>query len=173
MVDEIRELYEYNSWGNRRVLGATAGLSPGQLTRDLRSSFPSVLDTLVHTMGAEWIWLSRWKGTSPTGLPAEWGFPTHEELSSRWTSIDQELMDFASALTPEQLAAPVAYRNTGGEPYSAPLWQLMRHLVNHGSYHRGQVVTLLRQLGAEAVATDLVLFHREKGRGGGVDRENG
>jgi uncharacterized damage-inducible protein DinB len=167
MVNEIKELYEYNSWANQRVLGATARLSPGQLTRDLRSSFPSVLDTLVHTMGAEWIWLSRWKGTSPTGMPEEWDFPTHEALSSRWISLDQDLTDFASALSAEQLAAPLAYRNTRGEPYSAPLWQLMRHLVNHGSYHRGQVVTLLRQLGAEAVATDLVLFHRERDGGAG------
>jgi len=161
VVDEITELYEYNRWANRLILGATARLSPGQLARDLGSSLPSVLDTLAHIMGAEWMWLSRWKGTSPTRTPEEWDLSTHEALSTRWSAVEGELAPFASALTPDRLRASLDYLNTTGVAYSSPLWQLMRHLVNHGSYHRGQVVTMLRQLGVEAVSTDLVLFYRE------------
>ena len=99
---------------------------------------------------------------SPTRTPEEWDLSTHELLSTRWSRVEADLTAFVSALTPERLRANLDFHDTRGVRYSSPLWQLMHHLVNHGSYHRGQVVTMLRQLGTEAVSTDLVLFHRER-----------
>ncbi|MBI4544743.1 MAG: DinB family protein [Gemmatimonadetes bacterium] len=164
MVEEICELYEFNRWANARVLEATAGLSGEQFTKDLRSSFTSVRDTLVHILGAEWIWLSRWKGVSPGGLPAAWEFPTWEAVRDRWREVETEQTAFVAGLVEESLQQVIAYRNTKGEPFAYPLWQMLRHVVNHSTYHRGQVITMLRQLGAAAVATDLLRFYDEKSR---------
>ena len=162
MLEEIQELYEYNRWANHRVLDATAALSPEQLTRDLGNSFPSVRDTLVHMMGAEWIWLSRWNGVSPSGPPTDIDVSTHSAIRAAWQRIESDQARFLDGLTAEHLRGVVHYRNMAGAAFANPLWQLMRHVVNHASYHRGQITTMLRQLGAGAVSTDLIVFYRER-----------
>lgn len=159
---EVQELFDYNRWANARLLAVAASLPPEALERDLGSSFPSIRATLAHMLGADWIWLRRWKGTSPTGLPEDWDLSTLDTIRARWREVEEELSELLTGLTEEQLSSPVHYRNTKGTPYTNPLGDLMRHVVNHGSYHRGQIVTLLRQLGAEPVSTDLVLYYRER-----------
>lgn len=162
MLEEFRDLYAYNTWANHRILAAVGGLSHGELARDLGSSFPSIRETFAHVVSAEWIWLSRWRGTSPNGIPASWDLSTLEALEDRWRAVDGELRAYVDGLSREDILRTVVYRNTKGEEFAAPHGQLLRHLVNHSTYHRGQVVTMLRQLGAEGVATDMVQFHRER-----------
>ena len=70
--DEIRDLFVFNQWANARTLGAVAVLNEDEFHRDLKSSYPSVRETLLHIMASEWIWLTRWQGTSPTGMPPAW-----------------------------------------------------------------------------------------------------
>ncbi|MGH7505317.1 MAG: DinB family protein [Longimicrobiales bacterium] len=161
MIEEIRELYTYNHWANGRILDATAELSLEELTRDLGSSFPSVRDTLAHMLGAEWIWLSRWMGVSPAGTPASWDLSTHAAIRDRWRTVEEERSAFLGAQTAASLQRVIEYRNTAGEPFASPLWQMLRHVVNHASYHRGQITTMLRQLGRSAAATDLIVFYRQ------------
>lgn len=161
-VDEIRELYEYNRWANGRVLDAAGRLTQKEFTHDLGSSYRSVRDTLAHILAAEWIWLSRWRGTSPSGVPESWNLSTFDALRAKWAEVEADQRAFVDGLTEEALEGVVAYRNTKGIGFENPLRQLLRHVVNHSTYHRGQVITMLRQLGAEAVSTDLVLFHRER-----------
>jgi uncharacterized damage-inducible protein DinB len=165
MVEEFRDLYAYNAWANDRIFGAVGGLSQGEVARDLGSSFPSIRETLAHLVSSEWIWLTRWRGTSPTGIPASWDLSTLEALEGRWRAVDGELRAYVDGLSQEDIRRTVVYRNTTGQEFAAPLQQLLRHVVNHSTYHRGQVVTMLRQLGAEGVATDLVQFHRERRTG--------
>lgn len=161
MIESIRELFAYHRWANGRVLDAVAALEPHALTKDLGSSFPSVLDTLVHMLVADWAWLSRWHGTSPTAMPPDWNVSNFEALRARWSEIEAEQQAFVAALAEEDLRRPIAYRNTKGDPFVNTLDQMLRHVVNHASYHRGQVTTLLRQLGAEPVSTDLIGFYRQ------------
>lgn len=165
MPHEIQDLYAYNRWANRRILAAVRALSGEERARDLRSSFPSVQATLAHVLGAEWIWLERWNGRSPGGFPADWNLDDWVELERRWGEVEAAQGRFVGALTAADLGRAVDYRNTAGTPFVAPLGQLLRHVVNHSTYHRGQVVTMLRQLGAAAPATDLVVYHREQGAG--------
>lgn len=160
MVEEIKELYAYNRWANRRLLDAVSRLGSGEYTRELGSSFPSVRDTLVHILSAEWVWLSRWRGRSPAGIPDSWDVSTFDGLRAQWTEVERDQQAFVSDLTEGALGRSIAYRNTSGEPFEQPLGEMLRHVVNHSTYHRGQVVTMLRQLGAEATATDLILFYR-------------
>ncbi len=158
----MRLLYEYSAWANHRVLDACGALSAEEFTRDMRSSFPSVRDTLTHIYGAEWIWLERWHGRVPTALPTPADFADLAALRARWALLGSELDAFVSALTQERLNAEVETRTLDGTRFAQPLWQMMQHLVNHGSYHRGQIATFLRQLGHQAAGTDLIRFYRER-----------
>ena len=162
-LKDISELYDYNRWANRRTLAAAGRLGGDAFLRDMGNSFSSVRDTLAHIIGAEWIWLERWHGRFPTALLEAGHFTTVRSLESRWEAVEHDQARFFQSLTGQRLNEELAYLNRSGQRYSYPLWQQMTHVVNHSSYHRGQVTTLLRQLGAEAVSTDFLEYYDEKG----------
>lgn len=155
---DVTYLNEYNQWANARMLDVTSKLSPEQFTADLQSSHRSVRDTLAHTLAAEWIWLERWKGTSPKALLTAADFPTVESLRARWAQLENDHTEFFGGLTDESLGKVIAYTNTKGERWEYPLGSMIQHLMNHSTYHRGQVTTMLRQLGAEVTPVDLLVF---------------
>jgi uncharacterized damage-inducible protein DinB len=159
---DIVTLFEYNTWANTRSLEVSASLSPDQFVRDLGNSYPSVRDTLAHILGAEWIWLCRWRGESPSKGLSAGEFPTVASLKERFDDVEREWRAFVEVQPEARLAQPFTYRDLAGNTHSLLLVQSMQHIVNHGSYHRGQITTLLRQLGAKAVSTDLSRFYLER-----------
>lgn len=160
----IRALYRYNSWANEQVLGAAARAPRGDFTRDLKSSHASLRDTLTHIVWAEWIWLQRWKGSSPTIVFSPEDFPHVERLSERFHAVEAERSVFLQDLAAERLLQIIEYRNLRGETWRYPLWQQLVHVVNHSTYHRGQVTTLLRQLGVIPVPTDFLVYYDDGGQ---------
>jgi len=162
-VERITELYRYHAWANRRILDAVSALTPEQFVVTIPSSFPSVRDTLVHVLWSEWIWLQRWQGSSPRMVFEPRDFPEAAALSARWAEHQAEQTAFVGALTADLLARAVRYVNTRGETWEYELWKQMLHVVNHSSYHRGQVITMLRQLGAPPPTTDFLVFYDELG----------
>ena len=109
---------------------------------------------------AEWIWLERWRGHSPNRLLPEAEFETVEMSMRRLAEIDRELWDYVTGLNETDLEGKREYVTTEGKPYSNGLQDMLLHLINHSSYHRGQVASLLRQVGATPLATDLILYLR-------------
>ena len=158
-IDAIRELYDYNHWANQRVLSAMTPLTDDMFTRNMGNSFVSLRDTLAHILGAEWIWLERWRGRSPKALLSASDFPTLQALQRRWAAVRLDQNQYIQTLVPDRLNDDVSYTNTRGERYSYALWRQMLHVINHSSYHRGQVTTLLRQMGAEPAGTDLLVYY--------------
>jgi uncharacterized damage-inducible protein DinB len=152
-----RRLLEYDTWATTRVLDACAALSPEEWTREVISSFPSVAATLGHVAGAKWVWLQRLGGTS---LPMpEWTKTASlAELRERLAAIDRDWDAHVQRVGDDGLAGTLAYRNLAGDPYEKKLADIVTHLVNHGTYHRGQVTTQLRHLGAKAPSTDFIYF---------------
>ena len=156
---EMGALYDYNDWANRRVLESCAALTPEQFTQNLGSSFPSVRDTLAHIWGAEWVWLERWNERFPAALPPGSEFGDLASLRTRWEAFGVELLDFVNEVTASELERVIEYRNFKGNTFAYPLGVMLQHVVNHGSYHRGQVAAMLRQLGAKPRSTDLLRYH--------------
>src|SRR2546427_8271688 len=163
--DDIQLLYEYDRWANNRVLQAAAALSDEQFTRDLGGSFCSVRDTLVHIIGGEWGWLAYWKERSPgaafiadlrkrrEALFHPEAFPNAAPVQRKWAEVEKEQAEFVNGVTNESFGKMLPFRTT-----QASLAHLMQHLANHSTYHRGQVAVMMRQLGAEPVATDFHVF---------------
>jgi len=162
-MDELRRLFDYNRWATLRLLDALEELTAEELTRDSRSSFPSALATLVHALGAEWVWLERWKGTSPTALPDASALGSVTAVRARWQELWEDQQAFLVALDDDDATRPVSYRLFNGDSDARPLGELMRHVVNHATYHRGQLVTMLRQLGRTPPSTDYIRWLREVG----------
>lgn len=159
MIEELRELYAYMRWANGHMLDAVAQLGPDEFTRPLGSSFPSVRETLVHMLGAEWRWLERWHGRAPAPLPTSWDLSTLESIRRVLEDVERAQEAFVAGLTDADLRRTLSYRYSDGSPGQANFAQMLRHVVNHATYHRGQVTTMLRQLGAAGVDTDLITFY--------------
>ncbi len=162
---DVLTLFDYNRWAHQRIYDMVAGLSPEQFTKEMTSSFPSIRDTLAHILGAEWVWLRRWQGESPAKLLGGTDFPTVASLRERFAAIDAERQTFIAGVTDDRLAASFDYRDIAGNPFRLPYLASMQHVVNHGSYHRGQITTMLRQVGGKPVSTDLARFHVERAAG--------
>jgi uncharacterized damage-inducible protein DinB len=161
---EIQRLYDYNSWANERVLESLRPIGQGVFTSNKQASHGSIRGIIAHIAGAEWIWLQRWKGSSPGSLLPESEFETAEIAAQGLRKIDRDLQEFTSQLTQADIDGSRPYKTTEGKAYSNVLSDMLVHVANHSSYHRGQIATLLRQLGAVPQSTDFILFIRLTGQ---------
>ena len=162
--EDAGRLLDYTVWANHRALRAAATLSNDDFKRDLGSSHGGVRGTLVHTLGAEWIWLERWKGVSPTRRLDEAEFADVMAVRERWNVIEEHRASWFASLREEALRETIRYTTLDKRSFENPLWQLVQHVANHSTYHRGQVITLMRILGAKAPASDMVLWDRERAK---------
>ena len=161
---DLQVLLAYHYWARDRLLDAAAALSAERFTKDLGSSFKSVRDTLANIYFAEWVWYSRWLGNSPTAaLPADM-FPNVGTLRRAWNEHEGKVRAFVDGLGEDGLSRVIEYQLINGQPGASVVWHMVQHVVNHASYHRGQVTTMLRQLGASPPKSmDLIAFYREQG----------
>lgn len=162
-LQDLRTLLDFHYWARDRALDAADGLTPEQFLRDLGSSFRSVRDTLTHLYSAEVNWHSRWQGVSPTTMLSPEQFPDVASLRAPWQDHERRMRAFVEGLGEEGIGRTFEYKMLDGRPGATVFWQMLQHVVNHGSYHRGQVTTMLRQLGAKpARSMDLIAFYRER-----------
>jgi uncharacterized damage-inducible protein DinB len=159
---ELHLLFTYNDWANKRAIQAASALAPEQFTKPLGNSFSSVRDTLAHLYGAETIWLQRFQGGSPSAFPDLTQINDIASLEAKWNPVAANLLNFVTNLTQQDIDRVIEYKTINFGVYSNPMWQSLQHVANHGTYHRGQVTTMLRQLGAQPVLTDLMHFYRER-----------
>jgi len=161
-LQDTQNLIAFHYWARNRILDAVEPLSQEQFTRELGGSFGSVRNTLVHTFSAERVWLTRWKRESPMGMLGPEGFPDLAALRRAWADHEAKLRGFFDPLDEQGIQQVLPYKTLTGLDSSARLWQMLQHVVNHGSYHRGQVTTLLRQLGAAPPkGMDMIAYYRE------------
>jgi uncharacterized damage-inducible protein DinB len=154
-VDYLRWLCAYDQWANARYFEKLAELPAERLTQPLVSSFPTLLATLTHLVGVEWAWLSRWRGVSPSEGPSWYRQPTLAGLRMALAQVEQERFAFLDGLHDEQLNQRIEYRLLGGVAASGQLGVLIQHAVNHSTFHRGQLATLMRQVGGVPPGSDL------------------
>lgn len=153
--------YDYNAWANRRILDTVARLVPAQLRAAGPASFDTIHATLVHTMSAQWIWLSRWQGVSPAALFNPADYPDLPAIRAYWESLEQDTQQFIRALDDPALGRVITYTNIKGLPFAHPLWQLLLHQVNHATQHRSEVAAMLTGFGQSPGALDFVKYLEE------------
>lgn len=140
----IREHYDYHQWANRRLFEVAAGLG-ADATRDMGKhwSFPTLKGMFAHIYGADLVWLTRWKGTSPTRLMGDADFASMADLRTRWDMLEAEQRAFVSGLGEADLARPLTFKNTQGQQSTVALGALLHHVVNHATHHRSEAATMI------------------------------
>lgn len=142
------KLYNYNYWSNKRVLGTIQ-------KQDVSDA--KILQLMGHVLAAQYLWLHRIKG-----LPAPdvklWGEYPLERLLEMAEDVGKQWLDFVERT--DDFDRELTYRNYTNDPYTNNVENIMIHLVNHSSYHRGQVAMLMRQKGFEPINTDFITYDR-------------
>lgn len=149
-VEDVKFLFEYDRWANARMFEAVDALTNEQ--------FAAVRETLAHIIGVEWIWFQRCNGANPRSTPEWMNDPTRESLREQLYSIEREWQQFVDALLDDDLARIVEYVQLAGNTGSRKLVHLLQHVINHSTYHRGQVATRMRQAGGTPNGTDFLIF---------------
>jgi uncharacterized damage-inducible protein DinB len=163
-LQDLRTLLDYHYWARDRLFHALELLTADQYGRDLGSSFKSIHETMVHIYSAESAWYARWTGTSPTAHIPSSRYPDVASLRREWSGHEAKVRAFVEELGEGGLTLVFEYTLFSGTSMASPFWQMLQHVVNHASYHRGQVTTMLRQLGAQpAKSMDMIAFYRTRG----------
>lgn len=158
----IRTLYQYSEWANERLLEAIKALTPEQIARDFGGSHRSIRDTLAHIAVAEYLWLERWKGESPTELPDWHSTADIERLAEELRKIARERNARLDRVSADDLQQQFRAKNLKRDmTFELPLGMMLLHVANHSTYHRGQLSSLIRQAGGKPPATDITVFAAE------------
>ncbi|MCB0640741.1 MAG: DinB family protein [Phaeodactylibacter sp.] len=161
----MQEIYgdflKYNLWANTLIAERAMLLTDLQFEQPIRSSFPSVRATLLHIWDAEVIWHKRLQGESLNTFPSRHFVGGRQAVIKGLTDHSRQFMDFIHQQAPAWFGSTIHYDTTSGKAFYQPAWQILHHCMNHSTYHRGQVITLLRQLGMETVPqTDYIHYLR-------------
>ncbi len=162
--DDLAGLFAHAEWATARLLAAAATLDAAAWARDLGGSFPTLGGTLAHVVGAEWLWLQRWQGAEPTAEPAWATTPTPDGLRAALADVQRERAAFLDGLDGDALDRPLTYTLFSGAVQTLPLREALLQVVFHSTYHRGQVASMLRRLGATPPATDYLAYAVQRSR---------
>jgi uncharacterized damage-inducible protein DinB len=157
-AEMIRTLYAYNTWANQRILDSAANLSAEQFTTQVRASFDSVRNTLVHIMSVQQNWLVRAQSMPSVPMLHFEDYPTFDSVHSHWNDIDAQTHQFVDNLNETQLASIIRYVNNAGEPNAYPLWQLLTHQVTHAQQHRSEIAIALTEFGYSPGWLDFLIY---------------
>jgi uncharacterized damage-inducible protein DinB len=161
MKDDFVSLYAYNRWADRRVLDACRKLAPEQYAAEPVPGWSSVRSSLVHIAVVTDGWLRGVAGESVQTFPTEAELPTLDDIERLLDRAYQTFETVLPALTPERLTTPQTFRGRSRTAVVPP-WVVLRHVVNHSTYHRGQVASKLKRFGVEQPMTDFVLWALEQ-----------
>ncbi len=141
----IRNLYGYHHWANRRLFDVAVGLGEAAVARDMGKqwSVPTVKGMFAHIYGSDTIWLTRWRGTSPSRIPGDADFSSMADLRAKWDALESEQRAFVDGLDEAGLARVVSYKNTEGAEFNVALGALLQHVVNHATHHRSEAATMI------------------------------
>lgn len=159
IAEQMRKLFAYNNWAWQQVYASVRELDEAAY-RAPRPIFgdSSIHNVLVHAMSAEYIWLERCRGTSPTGLFAPEDYADFDAVVQQWRKFTHGWGNYVQWLSDEDLERVVDYRNTRGNGFSLPLVDILQHVINHATEHRSQLTPILFALGKPTEPLDYMLF---------------
>jgi uncharacterized damage-inducible protein DinB len=153
----------YNYWANQELTKKVLSLTAAQQQAEIISSFNSLRATIFHMWDAESIWWQRMKLQENIIRPSDQTHLSTQEVVNGLMSQSKDWMDWVQQASELQLEHVFAYQNTKREQFKQPMWQMLMHMFNHGTFHRGQLVTILRQLGEDKIpATDYIVYTRTR-----------
>ena len=165
-LQDIRRLHAFSSWASNRIFDGLASLPAEDFTRDMNASHGSIHGTLTHMVGAEKIWLSRMVGNPDKAMIRPADVPTLADVKKTWEETGFNIAKFMGTLTDRKLQETFPMTTSAGQQLTQGYGDALQHMVDHSTYHRAQIVTLLRQMGHTPPSTSMIAFYRESAKAG-------
>ena len=163
-MQNISFLVDYHIWAHNRILHQLQTITAEEWNKDLGGSFPTMRELSKHLITADYRWLQRWKGVPFADIPGNFVFDSYTQVNATWQPVFNEMLAVAKTRFEEGAEKPVNFITSSGKEFTMPFWQTVYQVVNHGTYHRGQITNMLRLLHKDPVATDIFLFFVERER---------
>jgi len=160
-LQDIKLLNAFNAWASNRIFDAVGTMPVEAVMRDMKSSHVSIHGTLLHLVAAERTWLGRWTGTKDVPQLTAAEAPTPADITRLWEKTGYDMARFLGAMTDRKLQESFTMTTSTGQTFTHAYGQAIQHVVDHSSYHRGQVITLMRQQGHTPPTTGMIAFFRE------------
>jgi Uncharacterized protein conserved in bacteria len=165
-ITELQDLFEYNQWAHENVLNAASELAPAEYNAVSKSGALSPRTALQNMLAEEVAWLSRWEGHSLAEPPDYSECTNTDALFMRWRSLWGRQRRFLESLNEDELGRFVSVRLPNGIEAVQPLGDTMMHMVNQGTFLRGQAATLITQLGGSIPDSDYFTYCAIRGPDG-------
>ena len=160
-TESLHAVASYDLWANEQSALSLQNLTDQQFNAEIPSSFPSILKTVAHIHGAEGVWHQRLENVTPTVFYKLSENANGNEELEKWLNVTRGLTNLVLSYTEAQLMESCTYTVMNGNTYTSARWQMIQHCFNHSTYHRGQLVTMMRQVGVTAIPnTDLISYYR-------------
>lgn len=163
-VAQLQELFAYAAWSNRKLFTALESLSAEDYKRDLKTSFGGIQGTVNHMVWADELWLRRWQQAPMPAVEQGRDLETLAAARERWDRIEAERSAFVATVGEDHLGDVIVVRASSGGEFRHHLRETFLHVIDHTTYHRGQVIAMLRQLGIKPPVTGLITFYRERAK---------
>lgn len=160
MLETIRTSWKYNSWALERFLAELDHFTEEEFVRELEKGSGSLRDKLAHICGADEVWLRRIQGEVSPQFPGIADFADRAAVTKRCRTVHQEYAKLLDSLTEADLSRTHSYKNLKGMDFTTPLWQILMHVSNHATYHRGQAASIIRRIKGKPPVTDMIEYFR-------------
>lgn len=161
-VEHYKILFDYNYWAMHQMWACVVELTEEQFTQAVPYSHGSVHHQVVHTVGAEWVWIERLNKRSPEGFPTVEELPTRDVIRLKWDETETAVRAYLDNLRDSQLDRIISYTRTVGEVERNARWEILSHMINHGTDHRAQIMATIAQVGGRTIEHDLLFYFRDK-----------
>jgi uncharacterized damage-inducible protein DinB len=163
MKELLKQFAAYNIWANQKLLDLILALPEEKQKAEMPSSFKSLYTTILHMLDAESIWWQRMKLQERIVVPSENYKGNMKDVCTELLQQNHQWQEWVNSATDPALEHVFQYYNSKREYFKQPVFQMLLHVFNHGTYHRGQLVNMLRQLGIEKIPqTDFIVWSRKK-----------
>jgi uncharacterized damage-inducible protein DinB len=151
------QFFNYHSWANKQLIEHLSKLPKEIINEEVKSVFPSISQTFAHMYAVDELWFLRISGKSLNSIESK-PFKTIQEMNDAFTYLHHEMLEFLNLK--DDLEQTVIYTNTKGQRFTNSIREIIYHIVNHGTYHRGNIAAMIRQLGYQGISTDYIYYLR-------------
>jgi uncharacterized damage-inducible protein DinB len=158
----LKDAYDYTYWANRRYLAVADALTDQQLHTKHRHSWGDVYSVLLHMLSSETVWLRRWQGDSPKGHLDPNDYPTLNAVKEKWLQVEREMRAFIERQTERSLQSKITYSSFTGQAFHLPLWQMLMHVPNHETHHRGELAAMFALLNVSHPEEEVIQYFLDR-----------